>query len=122
MKCEEDIQCGINQPKDKENISDLEKKHTPVIQAPDTVKKGEPFDVIVEVGKLKEHPNELDHFIQAIELYSGNTFLARADLRSKQSFPKVSFTVAVDHEHPLRAFEICNLHGTWEGTKRIKVE
>ena len=54
--CAEDILCGINLPKDWENLTDLEKKHVPVLEAPDRVKKDEPFTVKVTVGKLLAHP------------------------------------------------------------------
>jgi hypothetical protein len=40
---EKGLFCGINIPKDLANLSDMEKKHLPVIEAPDEVKAGEPF-------------------------------------------------------------------------------
>ncbi len=114
--CEDDIFCGINAAKsgDVEEMSDLEKKHTPVIEAPAKVKKGEAFQVQVEVGKYMNHPNENAHFIEWIELFSGDTFLARIDLVPRLTEPKVTFTVALDHGHALVARERCNLHGQWQ--------
>ena len=114
--CEEDIFCGINiaKSKDVEEMSDLEKKHTPVIEAPVKVKKGESFEVRVEVGKHMNHPNENAHFIEWIELFSGDTFLARVDLVPRLSVPKVTFLVTLDHAHALIAKERCNLHGQWQ--------
>lgn len=120
--CEEDLFCGINTAKDRNNMSDLEKKHTPVIDAPVRVKKEVPFEVTVEVGKLLKHPNEAGHFIGSIELFSGDTFLARADLTPANAHPIVKFLVSLTHSHPLRAIAHCNLHGRWESTKEIKVE
>lgn len=116
MNCEEDLFCGINKAKSKspEEMTDLEKKHTPVIQAPAKVKKGEPFEVGIEVGKYLAHPNENAHFIEWIELFSGETFLARADLEPKLTVPRVKFVVSLDHGHALIAKERCNLHGVWE--------
>ncbi|NIM90122.1 MAG: desulfoferrodoxin [Candidatus Aminicenantes bacterium] len=95
-------------------MTDLEKKHTPVIKAPSKVKKGEPFEVSVKVGEHMPHPNENAHYIEWIELYSGETFLARVDLVPRLAAPNVKFTVALDHAHPLIAKERCNLHGLWE--------
>ncbi|NIO49705.1 MAG: desulfoferrodoxin [Candidatus Aminicenantes bacterium] len=95
-------------------MTDLEKKHTPVIESPKKVKKGEPFEVQVEVGKHMKHPNENAHYIEWIELYSGETFLARVDLVPRLTEPKVKFVVALDHAHPLIAKERCNLHGLWQ--------
>ena len=68
MSCEEDLFCGINQAKSDslDGMTDLEKKHTPVIDAPAKVKKGEPFDVFVEVGRYMKQPNENAHFIEWI--------------------------------------------------------
>ena len=43
-------------------------KHVPVIEAPAKVKAGEPFKVIVSVGKEIPHPNKPEHFISWIQL------------------------------------------------------
>ena len=114
--CEDDLFCGINKAKSEnvEEMADLEKKHTPVIEAPSKVKKGEPFEVYVEVGKYMAHPNENAHYIEWIELFSGDTFLARVDLVPRLTAPRVKFVVALDHAHPLEAKERCNMHGLWE--------
>lgn len=116
MSCEEDLFCGLNKAKSDniEEMTDLEKKHTPIIDAPKKVKKGEPFEVNIEVGRLMAHPNENAHFIEWIELYSGDTFLARADLEPRLTAPRVTFVVALEHGHELIAKERCNLHGVWE--------
>ena len=70
----------LNTIEDAANPTDLEKKHTPVITAPDSVKAGECFEVTVEVGKLLAHPNELAHSIEYIDLWAGHTYLTRLDL------------------------------------------
>ena len=121
--CEEDILCGVNEPKDRENLDDLEKKHLPVIEAPSSVKRDEPFEVKVEVGKLLEHPNAPAHFIEWIELYCGDTFLGRLNLSGGASFPKAVFKVQLSHAHgPLKVWEKCNIHGIWESTADIEVK
>ena len=125
MSCEDDIFCGINQPKSEkvDVMSDLEKKHIPVIEAPSKVRKGEPFEVTVEVGKHLKHPNENAHYIEWIELFSGDTFLARVDLIPRMTEPKVKLVTALDHAHPLVAKERCNLHGQWQSFPfKIEVE
>ena len=120
--CQEDILCGVNEVKDKANLTDLEKKHTPVIEAPGTVKKDELFNIIVEVGSLLAHPNEPAHFIEWIELYSGDTFLVRTSLSGGASAPKITIPVKLSHAHgPIKAWAKCNIHGLWESTKDIKV-
>jgi superoxide reductase len=120
-ECTEDIFCGVNTVARAEEASDLEKKHMPVITAPKRVKKGEHFEVTVEVGKLLAHPNEPGHFIQFIELYAGETFLARMDFTAKTTCPIMKTCVCLDHAHgKLRAFARCNLHGTWENEVDIE--
>lgn len=68
----------------------------------------------VEVGKLLAHPNENGHFLEWIELYSGDTLLARVNLEPRWTVPNVKFVVALDHGHALVAKERYNLHGVWE--------
>ncbi len=114
---------GVNEPADVDCLTDLEKKHLPVIDAPQQVTRGECFEVTVEVGKLIPHPNETRHFIEFIDLYADETFLARVDLTAVMTCPKTTLCVSLDeHTHELRAYERCNLHGTWIGRKPISVE
>jgi superoxide reductase len=120
--CEGDTLCGVNKVKDKENMTHLEKKHTPVIDSPEKVNKGESFEITVEVGKYMKYPNTLGHFIPWIELYSGNTFLGRAEFTPEFSNPKIKMVVMLTHGHPLIAVERCNLHGFWSSEpKPIKI-
>jgi len=121
--CQQDILCGVNLPKDTNALTELEQKHLPVITAPEKVKKDECFNVTVELGKHKAHPNEPGHFIEWIELYCGDTFFFRISLAGSLSSPKVTIPVKLTHAHgPLKAWGKCNLHGLWEGIKDIKIE
>ena len=121
--CDDDILCGVKLPKDKNNLSDLEKKHIPTISAPSAVNKDQPFDVKVEVGTLLAHPNEPAHSIEWVELYCGNTFLGRAQYSGGTSYSVALFKVKLSHAHgPLKAIAKCNMHGLWQGTKDIEVE
>ncbi|MFO7900254.1 MAG: desulfoferrodoxin family protein [Planctomycetota bacterium] len=117
-----DLFCCVNTPEDPENLTDLEKKHIPVITAPDEVKAGECFEVTVEVGKLLEHPNERDHFINFVDLYCGEVFLARLDLTPVTTCPVLRACVQLEAAcGPLKAYEFCNQHGTWTSSKEIAV-
>lgn len=121
--CQEDILCGVNLAKDNANLTDLEKKHTPVIDASTKVKKNEAFEIKIEIGKLLAHPNEPAHFIEWIELYCGDTFLGRVNYSGGVSYPQATFKVTLTHAHgPLKVWGKCNLHGLWESIKDIKVE
>lgn len=124
MNQETSLFCQVNRPKDMNNMTDLEKKHLPVITVPDTIKADEPFEVTVEVGKLLAHPNENGHFIEFIDLYAEDVYLARIDLTAVTTVPTVKIPLVLGHsglKTTLRAFERCNLHGTWEGTKEITI-
>jgi superoxide reductase len=118
----DDLFCGVNKPVNPDDMSDLEKKHYPVITAPDQVKKGECFEVTVEVGKLLAHPNQHAHFIQFVELYADGAYLGRQDFTAETTCPTAKFSIMLQHEFTaLRAFDYCNLHGAWEADKAIEV-
>ncbi|MHA2059958.1 MAG: class II SORL domain-containing protein [Candidatus Ranarchaeia archaeon] len=99
---------------DKDKLSDLQKKHLPVITAPSESKRDAPIEVTVEVGKLLKHPNEKAHHIQWIELWQREAFLTRIDLTPELTEPHVTITVKLDHPWPIIARARCNLHGIWE--------
>lgn len=123
-ECEDNLFCGVNMPANSnpEEMTDLEKKHVPVITAPDTVKQGECFEVVVEVGKHLEHPNKPGHFIDFVELYADHRYLGRTHFTHTATCPVAKFCVQLDHIHKeLRAFEYCNLHGVWEGDRPLTV-
>ena len=122
--CEEDLFCGTNSPEswDVDQMDALEKKHAVIIDAPDSVMEGESFEVTLNVGEFMEHPNEIGHFIEWMELYSGDTFLARIDLTPQKTEYVMKTTVNLDHAHTLRGRAKCNLHGLWETEKQIEVD
>jgi superoxide reductase len=122
VQCEENLFCGVNTVKDPDSMTDLEKKHGLIITTPESICKGERFEVTVEVGKLMAHPNEPGHYIEFIELYADHTYLARLDLTARMSCPIMKVCLSLDHIHgKLRAFARCNLHGTWQGQTEVEV-
>ena len=124
-ECKADLFCGVNIPDESDpgKMSDLSKKHVPVITAPDSVKQGECFEVTIEVGKHLAHPNEPGHFINFVELYADHTYLGRQHFVHTMTCPVAKFCIQLEHVHKvLRAFEWCNLHGTWEGDKELEIE
>jgi len=120
---EKGLFCGMNTPKDASNMTELEKKHTPVIECPDTVKAGVPFQVKINVGAIP-HVMEEGHSIQWIDLYFKQNFYARIDLTPVFTRPEVTVTLVRHSKHKsstLRVIERCNLHGQWEATKEIGI-
>lgn len=115
-------------------------KHVPVIEAPEKVKAGEPFEVCLSVGKEIPHPNKPDHFISWIQLFfkpEGGKFVVEL-----AKFDYVSHGASVDPSSQGPAFtepvssvkvnltkpgtfivqSYCNIHGLWESSKAIEVE
>ena len=121
MANDKDLLSGVNVPVDANNLTDTEKKHVPVIGAPDSVSEGQPVNVTVEVGKTLNHPNEPGHHIEWLDLYEDKLYLSRADFTGGKVNPKVTFEVSLRKSGILRAFACCNLHGVWEGDKKIDV-
>jgi superoxide reductase len=99
----------------------LDPKHTPKIIAPETVKRGEWFDVTVTVGAEGEHPSLSEHFVRYIALYINTAEIARVYLHPVYSFPKVTFTIALDEGGSLRAVEEPTHTAGWEASKKIVV-
>ncbi|MEJ6951208.1 class II SORL domain-containing protein [Natronospora cellulosivora (SeqCode)] len=112
---------NIKSTKDEANKTALEKKHVPFIQAPETVKKGEYFDVKVRMGEEIDHPMEAEHFIQYLDLYADYYHLSRISF-TPESKAEVTFTIKLEESCTLRAYELCNIHGQWEAAKKIVVE
>ncbi|MDH4232057.1 MAG: class II SORL domain-containing protein [Nitrospirota bacterium] len=120
---EKGLFCGINKPKDSANMTDFEKKHTPVIECPDEVKEGVPFQVRIRVGSIP-HLMEEGHFIQWLEVRFGENLYERVELAPVFSRPEITVTLAKGGKHEkgtLRVIEKCNLHGAWEATKEIRI-
>ena len=96
-------------------------KHTPKIVAPDSVKRGQWFDVTVSVGADSEHPSLSEHFVRYIALYINSAEISRVYLHPVYSFPKVTFTIALDRGGVLRAVEEPTHSSAWESSKKISV-
>ncbi|ALL00084.1 putative desulfoferrodoxin [Pyrodictium delaneyi] len=100
--------------------------HAPKIEAPDTVKKGEPFKITIKVGP---HPNQVQHSIRRIEIWfseEGRAFnpihIATIDLEPVYAEPEITITIRLEKSGTLYVLSYCNLHGVWETHKDVKVE
>jgi len=115
----------LNKP-DWTNLTIMDKKHVPIIEAPDTVRANEPFAVKIKVGGIDgvEHPNTLSHWINWVALYAGERLIVMLRFGSELSDKYVvTLNVTLNETATLRAQEFCNLHGVWEGkTKKITVD
>jgi superoxide reductase len=126
------VACGTGQPvwagqeeqftpEYKELRTSFDPKHTPKITAPDSVKRGQWFDVTVNIGAGGEHPSLSEHAIRYIALYINSAEIARVYLHPVYSFPKVTFTIALDEGGSLRAIAEPNHSAGWEAAKKIAV-
>jgi len=109
-----------------EPLTDMARKHLPLITAPDSVKAGETFEVKIKVGGIDgvEHPNMQGHWINFVQLFAGDIPITRVEFAPVVS-DKYETTVKLTLEKTttLKAREYCNLHGIWESApKEIKVQ
>ncbi len=117
-----------------------QEKHVPVIDAPDSVKKGEFFSIEVTIGKEVAHPNKTEHHIRWVDLYfqpEGSKFPYQIgksefnahgasaegpDTSSVYTHHRTSLSFKTDKGGTLFASSYCNIHGLWENSKQISVK
>ena len=108
-------------PEYREVHRTYDEKHTPKIEAPDTVKRGQWFEVTVTIGAGSVHPSLGEHFVRYIALYKDSAEIARMYLHPVYSYPKVVFTIALDESGTLRALAEPTHSAAWESSKKIVV-
>ena len=117
---------NINRVKDPANMTTLEKKHFPVINAPSKAKVGGIFDVDVVIGEIL-HPMGPSHWIEYLQLNLGNEPCGRIDFRSRGYLkPKTRFSVVMGDDLQGKTLSLvvqikCNLHGIWENYRNVEV-
>ncbi len=102
--------------------STYDPKHTPKIEAPDTVKRGQWFDVTVTVGAGSTHPSLSEHFVRYVALYKDSAEISRVYLHPVFSYPKITFTIALDEGGTLRAVAEPTHSAAWESARKITVQ
>lgn len=108
-------------PEYRELRRSYDEKHTPKIEAPDTVKRGQWFDVTVTIGAGGVHPSLAEHFVRYIALYKDSVEISRVYLHPVYSAPTVTFTIALDEGGALRALAEPTHSAAWEATRKIAV-
>jgi superoxide reductase len=115
-------------------------KHSPVMESPDFVKKGEIVRCVVSVGKEIAHPNTTEHHISWIEVFflpDGEKFpyqIGRFDFSAHGASaqgpntstiftsPEVTVTFKTEKFGTILASSYCNIHGLWESSKPLAVK
>jgi len=115
--------------KKEEMDSSLKEKHVPVIKAPEKVKAGEEFEVIINIGENVPHPNTVEHHIKWIQVFAevesrsyNPVHVATFDFGPTFAEPKVKFRMKLEKSSTLIVLEYCNLHGVWENSVKIEIE
>lgn len=103
----------IKEPKDVNNLTELEKKHIPVITVikkcgliPDGCQ-----DAHIKIGEI-QHPMLAEHSILHIDFYIDNEYISRFVLTPEKLNPAVSLHLKAE-TGKLTAIDLCNLHGAW---------
>jgi len=110
---------------DREAKKDLIDRHSPFIHCADTAKKGELFEVTVQLGQEYTHPDDFDHYIESITLFDGETKLAHTSFvpgtfGNEKSHAKVTYYIRpMKSKLKLVAHAYCTKHGIWEGPEVI---
>lgn len=115
------VQADQFTPEYREVRRSYDEKHTPKIEAPDSVKRGQWFEVTVTVGAGSIHPSLGEHFVRYIALYKDSAEIARVYLHPVFSYPKATFTIALDEGGVLRALVEPTHSAAWESSKKITV-
>lgn len=108
-------------PEFREIRSSFDAKHTPKLSAPQSVKRGQWFEVSVSVGAGGEHPSLSEHHVRYIALYIDSAEISRTYLHPVYSAPKVTFTIALDQGGMLRALAEPTHSAAWEASQKITV-
>ncbi|MCG8569225.1 MAG: class II SORL domain-containing protein [Spirochaetes bacterium] len=90
-------------------------KHLPLIQVEDV--GNDKHKIIVDVGGGK-HPNDIDHWIQWVEVRLDDMFVGRAEFSAKVMEPVVEFVVNCKGTCNISALARCNKHGLWLTTAK----
>lgn len=110
---------------EKEIRKDYFDRHTPVVECPSEVQKGEKFKVKVRVGTDYAHPDEFSHFINYIQLWNRETLLAETrflpgTFGNKPANPEVDlYIVAPEVSMHLTAMCLCTNHGLWASEEKM---
>lgn len=107
---------------DREAKRDYIDRHSPFVICEESAKKGEKFCVKVRVGNEYSHPDDFDHYIQSLQLFDGETFLAQTivvagTLGNNKSQLEIDFYIVPQKSKlKLIAHAYCTKHGIWEST------
>ncbi|MFH1791002.1 MAG: desulfoferrodoxin family protein [Candidatus Omnitrophota bacterium] len=105
---------AVKTPRDINDMTELEKKHSPVILV---LKKCGLIegcvDVHVKIGAIL-HPTLPEHSIGHVDFYIDKKFISRVILTPEKLNPACALHLKAS-EGRLSAIALCNIHGAWLG-------
>jgi superoxide reductase len=111
---------AIKKPADPDNLTELEKKHIPVIEtgrACNEASSGTCTDVYIKVGEM-EHVMKSEHLIEFIDVYIDMKYISRMVFTAKKLYPAAHLHVNGD-AGVISAISHCNVHGNWRSKVRL---
>ena len=110
---------AIKKPFDPNNLSDMEKKHIPLIDIKKQCGLVGPgcVDANIKVGSVI-HVMEAKHFIMYIDVYLDHNFIARYHMVPEKLNPVLGIHLKVT-QGKLTVLENCNIHGRWSAEADI---
>jgi len=114
-------------------------KHVPIIETAPKLKKGEPVEVSLSIGKEVSHPNTTQHHIRWISLFflpdgeqypiqigdliftAHGSSVQGADSSSVYAHHKGVLVFKTEKPGTLLASSYCNIHGLWESSKKVEI-
>jgi len=104
---------AIKKPVDPKNLTELEKKHIPLIKISKTCGLVGPgcADAHIKVGEVL-HVMEEKHYIMYIDVYLDSAFIARYHITADKLNPVLGIHLKAA-AGKLLALENCNIHGRW---------
>jgi superoxide reductase len=111
---------------DREAKRDYIDRHSAFVHCEANATKGEKFKVKVMVGDEYKHPDDFDHYIQYVQLWNGETFLAQATftagaMGNAPANLEVDFYIVPQKNMRLMAHAYCTKHGLWQSDE-VSVE
>ena len=109
---------------EKEVRKDYFDRHTPVVICDNHATEGEKFKVKIRIGTEYNHPDDPDHFINYVQLWNRETFIAEAHfapgtLGNVPEHVEVDFYVVPGPvTMNLSAMSVCTKHGLWQSESR----
>lgn len=101
---------------DLDAATDFERKHTPFIGLEP---EGDKTKITVAVGHYVAHPNELDHFFNAIDVFVDDVPVAHFTGAPAVIDPTFTLVASLEPGARVSALASCNLHGVWKGVATL---